>query len=65
MASKAELMAQWPKKMPKWNDKYPCPQSITLYRSAVAMTGFKKDFRVPKLPDFKQIFKDYNDAQTK
>jgi len=65
MPSKQELMAKWPKTMPKWNDKYPCPKEITLYLSAVAMRQIKKDFPIPKFPNFKQIFKEYNDAQTK
>jgi hypothetical protein len=51
--------------MPKWNEKFPCPTSITLYKSAVAMRQIKKDFPIPPFPNFKQIFKDYKDAQTK
>ena len=62
---KAKLMENWPKKMPKWNAKYPCPKSVTLYLSAVTMTGFKKDFPIPPFPDFNTIFKEYNDAQIK
>lgn len=58
-------MANWPKTMPKWNEKYPCPQEVTLYKSAVAMTGIKKDFPIPPFPNFKRIFKEYQDAQTK
>lgn len=58
-------MAKWPKKMPKWNEKFPCPASVTLYKSAVAMTSIKKDFPIPPFPNFEQIFKDYNNAQTK
>ena len=63
--TKAQLMADWPKAMPKWNDKFPCPTAITLYKSAVAMRGIKQDFPIPPFPNFKQIFKDYQDAQTK
>jgi len=58
-------MAKWPKTMPKWNKKFPCPKEVTLYKSAVAMLGIKKDFPIPPHPNFKQIFKDHNDAQTK
>jgi hypothetical protein len=63
--SKQQLMQDWPKTMPKWNEKYPCPKEVTLYLSAVAMRQFKKDFPIPPFPNFKQIFKQYQDAQTK
>jgi len=58
-------MANWPNTMPKWNEKFPCPTAITLYKSAVAMRQIKKDFPIPAFPNFEQIFKEYNDAQTK
>ena len=65
MANKAQLMEGWPKNMPKWNDKFPCPKEVTLYKSAVSMLGFKKDFPIPPFPNFELIFKQYQDAQTK
>ena len=53
----------FPKTMPRWNDKYPCPTSITLYLSAVAMRKVFKKFPMPDFPNFNKIFKEYNDAQ--
>ncbi len=59
----AKYLENFPKKFPAWNENYPCPTEITLYRSAVAMKRAKKDFPLPPEPDFKRIFKEYNDAQ--
>jgi len=59
----AKYLENFPKKFPTWNENYPCPTEITLYTSAVVMKRMKKDFPLPKHPDFTQIFKEYNDAQ--
>ena len=53
----------WPKKYPKWNDKYPCPAEVTLYRSAVAMLKYNKSFQLPPEPDWDRIWREYQAAQ--
>lgn len=57
-----ELLDRIPKRKPKWDAKYPCPKEITLYRSAISMRSFKKDFPIPSEPDWDRIFKEYDEA---
>tara|TARA_R100000544_G_scaffold35805_1_gene23421 strand:- start:349 stop:534 length:186 start_codon:yes stop_codon:yes gene_type:complete len=52
-----------PKRLPKWNERYPCPTSVTLYMSGLAMRRMSKKFELPPEPDWAKIIKDYRAAQ--
>lgn len=59
----SKYLEGWPKLFPKWNEKYPCPTEVTLYRSAVTMLKYNKAFPLPPKPDWERIWKEYNAAQ--
>jgi len=59
----SKLLENWPKRLPKWNEKYPCPVEVTLYRSAVSMRSLSKNFQLPPEPNWDRIWKEYNAAQ--
>jgi hypothetical protein len=53
---------EWPNP-PKWTEDFPCPRSVTLYRSALAIKQFKKDVKMPPEPDWKKIWEDYRNLK--
>ena len=59
----AKYNENFPKKFPAWNKNYPCPTEITLYITAHILKRYNRQTIAPPLPDFKRIFKEYNDAQ--
>ena len=54
-----------PSRLPKWDEKYPCPIEVTLYISALAVNRMSRGFRIPPEPNWPKIFNEYRESRGK